>query len=171
MGCDRGSIKGIKPANIPSIILPDTRPRRGDMGLHGIVISIRGRGCDINPSIWWHPHSLDTMSHNASHCHECCHAAETEWGYISDPLHDSGRSYSEQKLELHYDCNTATFTWSEHLSHFPVHVATSFQFQFCIAWVTFIHCEEWCLCLMKIYSRSDTVLSIRCLPTGIMTWN
>ena len=24
---------------------------------------------------------------------------------ISDPLHDSGRSYSEQKLELHYDCN------------------------------------------------------------------
>ena len=63
---------------------------------------------------------------------------------ISDPLHDSGRSYSEQKLELHYDCNTATFTWSKHRSQFHGHVATSFQFQVCrILCLGYIYPLKW----------------------------
>ena len=66
-------------------------------------------------------------------------------------LHDLNISH----ISLNMSQQVSTFNFAEHYGIY--HLSTVMKW--------------WCLCLRKIYSGSETVLSIRCLPTGIMTWN
>ena len=142
----QGSIKGIKPANIPSIIVPDTRPEERRHGTAWDCDQYQG------PRLWHKSFYLMTPSlswHNVTQCVTLSRMLSRggEWVRISLILcmivegHIQNRSYNcitIATLRHLHDLNIS------HLSHFPEHVATSFHFQFCwILWPGYIYPLWW----------------------------